>query len=207
MKIVDGQDLRQLAEVRKEIYDMTSELMRDAILSGGSRLGQCPRPIQAIASMMGSYVCRAPEQLLHGNHGLCTATTILIPDTDGRHWVQRFTIAHELGHQQLGASALEWECDAFAGSILIPLDDVHRELEHRHLNQAATLSRWAYYETGIGLITHLVRRYGVGYNAMIRALADYGWVIGVDPWTSVVHRDRLYEEYEHYYRQGLKGSL
>jgi len=195
-------DIRCLAEVREEICDTTTELMSEAMIRGGAHLGQFPRPIQAIAVVLGSQVHQAPEPLLHGNQGLCTATTILVPDTDGRHWVQRFTVAHELGHQQLGASAQEWECDAFAGSILIPVEDVQRELERRRLCLTATLAQWARYEILNGLITRFVRRYGVGYNAMIRALADYGWVVGVAPWTSVIHGDRLYEEYEHYYRQG-----
>ncbi len=205
MKTLHMTDIRGLAEVRQEIYDETKELMAEAILQGGARLGYIPRPIDTIASVLGSPVCRAPEALLHGNQGLCTATMILVPDTDGRNWVKRFTIAHELGHQRLGHAAEEWECDAFAGSILIPMDDVQRELGHRNLNRTATLARWARYESDTDLITHLVRRYGVGYNAMIRALADYGWVVGVAPWTSVVYGDHLYEEYEYYYRRGRGG--
>ncbi len=195
-------DIPGMTQRLQEIHDTTNALIDEAIARGGQSMGQVPRPIDAIASILGSHVHRAPETLLHGNKGLCTETAIVVPDTDGRHWVQRFTVAHELGHQWLGPTAEEWECNAFAGSILIPSEDVHRELDRRHLNQAATLSRWAYYETCTGVITHLVRRYGVGYNAMIRALADYGWVVNVAPWTSACHGDRLYEEYEHYYRQG-----
>lgn len=205
MNTVDRTTLQQFAEVRKEIYDFTNELMSDVVLRGGAHFGQCPRPIEAIVAMMGSHVFRAPGRLLHGNHGLCTASTIVIPDTDGRHWVQRFTVAHELGHQQLGSSAMEWECDAFAGSILIPSDDLRDQMNQRQVHHACRLTRWADYENENGLITCYVRRYGVGYNAMIRALADYGWVVGIAPWTSVVHGDRLYEEYEYYYRRGRGG--
>jgi len=181
VKTVNVRDLRGIAEIRREIYDTTTALITEAIARGGSRLGQVPRPIDAIASVFGLQVYPAPEILLHGNHGLCTETTILIPDTDGRDWVKRFTIAHELGHQRLGPMAEEWECDAFAGSILIPMEDLQRELDRRQLSFAATLARWARYEVLNGLITRFVRRYGVGYNAMIRALADYGWVVGVAP--------------------------
>jgi hypothetical protein len=190
-----------MAQIREEIHETTAELIQEAIRRGGTILGGVPRPIDRIAAVLGSHVERVSAKWLQGNKGLCTEHAIVVDDQDGRDWVRRFTIAHELGHQWLGAEAEEWECNAFAGSMLIPEQDVHSELQRRHLGQAETLEQWARYEHGGGLVTQLVRRYRVGYHAMIRALADYGWVSGVDPWTSPAYGLSLYEQYESFYRR------
>jgi hypothetical protein len=143
MKTVDRNDLQQLAEVRQDIYALTDKLMSAVVVRGGAYLSPCPRPIEAIVALMGCAACRAPGLLLHGNHGLCTASTISVPDPDGRHWVQRVTPAHELGYQRLGSSAMEWECDAFVGGILVPSDDLLGQMHQRQVHQAWPLTQWA----------------------------------------------------------------
>lgn len=186
---------------RQEIHETTLVVIQEAVTRGGHLLSAVPRPIDGIAEVLGSHVEMASEQWLHGNKGLCTESAIVVNEDDGRDWVRRFTIAHELGHQWLGNTAEEWECNAFAGSILIPEEDVANELQRRHLVHPETLERWARYEHGGGLITQLVRRYRVGYHAMIRSLADYGWVTGIAPWTSPAYGLSLYEQYESFYRR------
>lgn len=205
MKIDNVSGTEWIAQIRLEIHDTTIALMHEAIERGGEALLLVPRPIDAIAQVLGSRIHRVSDELLRGNKGLCTERDIVVEDTDGRHWVQRFTIAHELGHQWLGTEADEWECNAFAGSILIPDADVQRELERRHLGRSATLEQWARYERSGGVMTQLVRRYGVGYHAMIRGLADYGWVTDIAQWTSPAYGLSLYEQYEHFYRQPHSG--
>lgn len=191
-----------IVQIRQEIHETTTAIMQEAIQRGGSALGSVPRPIDTIASVLGTHVADVSQEWLHGNKGLCTENAILVDDHDGRDWVRRFTVAHELGHQWLGPDAEEWECNAFAGSLLIPDTDVRKELERRHLGQSSEpLEQWARYEQGGGLVTQLVRRYRVGYGAMIWALADYGWVSGVAPWTSLAYGASLYEQYEHFYHQ------
>lgn len=187
---------------RQEIHETTIVVIQEAVHRGGHLLSAVPRPIDGIAEVLGSHVETASEQWLHGNKGLCTENAIIVNKEDGRDWVRRFTIAHELGHQWLGHTAEEWECNAFAGSLLIPEPDVRHELARRHLGSAAeSLKQWAHYEQGVRLMTQLVRRYRVGYGAMVRALADYGWVRGIAPWTSPAYGIELYAEYEHFYRQ------
>ncbi len=192
-------DVITMAQARCEVHETATELINEAAVRGGPAILKMPRPIGRIAKVLGSQVHRAPNDLLRGNKGLCTETAILIGSTDPA-WVERFTIAHELGHQWLGRTAEEWECNAFAGSILIPSEDVHNELARHHL-AAAPLDRWAECERHAGILTRLVRRYWVGYDAMIRALADYGWIVGVDPWTSIAYGDRLFKAYAQYWRQ------
>ena len=190
-----------IAQTRHEIHDTAIEVVQEAVARGGSRLKEVPRPISDIAVVLGSRVVKAPDRLLRGNRGLCTEREILVVQSDDdRHWVQRFTIAHELGHQWLGPKAPEWECNAFSASTLIPDDDVRTFLERRNVTRPATLEEWAHREIRGAVVSHLVRRYGVGYHAMIRALADYGFVAGIAPWTSQAYGDALYESYEYYYR-------
>lgn len=179
---------------------MAVEVAHEALSRIGRSLNEVPRPMEDIAVALGSLVNRAPAGLLGPNKGLCTDTTILIKDDDTRYWVRRFTIAHELGHQWLGLTAKEWECSAFAGSMLIPVEDVAAFLQATGARPALTLAQWAEWETTGNIMTRLVHRYGVGYHAMIRGLADYGHIAGVEAWTSQLWGTKLYEEYERHYR-------
>jgi Zn-dependent peptidase ImmA (M78 family) len=96
--------------------------------------------------------------------------------------------------------AKEWECSAFAGSMLIPREDVTAFLQAAGFYQRVTVAQWATWETRDNIMTRLVQRYGVSYQAMIRALADYGHITGVEAWTSPLWSTRLYEEYKRYYQ-------
>ncbi len=205
MKSDNPGQVKWIAQIRQEVHDTTVAIMQEAMTRGGPPLGAVPRPIDQIAAVLGTDIQEVSEEWLQGNKGLCTEHAIVVDDQDGRDWVRRFTIAHELGHQWLGTTAEEWECNAFAGSLLIPEEDVAHELQRRQLVHSETLERWALCEHGGGLITQLVRRYRVGYHAMIRSLADYGWVTGIAPWTSPAYGLSLYEQYEAFYRRPRLG--
>jgi len=81
------------------------------------------------------------------------------------------------------------------------MDDAAAFLQAAGIYQTLTLAQWAKWETTGNIVTRLVHRYGVGYHAMIRALADYGHIAGVEPWTSPLWGTKLYEEYERHYRR------
>jgi hypothetical protein len=113
-------------------------------------------------------------------------------------------VGHKLGHAYLWAGHAEWECNALAEALLIPSDDV-RSTTAQITESPLPLQEWARRELGDGAMTRLVQRYGVGYNALISALGNYGCIQDVRPGTARLTGDALFETYRQYY-QALKDQ-
>ena len=161
-----------------------------------------PRPIDQIAHHLGfgiRYVTVPDPIAFHG----CLHNQQIYVSRNAAPWLRRFTIGHELGHAYLWAGHAEWECNAFAEALLIPSDDV-RSTTAQITESPLPLQEWARRELTDGAVTRLVQRYGVGYNALISALGNYGCIRDVLPGTARLTGDALFETYLQYY-QALKG--
>ena len=97
-----------------------------------------PVDVEGIASALGLTVVRRP----FAHDGMLSGTTIEVPIRDEHPGAQRFVIAHEIGHYVLrhegGRAKIEPEANAFASELIIPRDDLRRQLrEPRYLTQLA----------------------------------------------------------------------
>lgn len=126
-------------------------------------------------------------------HGCSNESRIYVGSTH-RPWEQRFTIGHELGHAFLWTDSKEWECNAYAEALLLPPDDVN-ETVATLVQNPPSLKAWAVLECEDRLVSRLAHRYGVGYNALISALGNYGWIEDVPPWSARLHGDQVFEAY------------
>lgn len=180
------------ATVRAESHAMAEEFMKTCDVS----LWRFPRSVEDIASAHGLRVVEAPSNV-NLEHGLITGTIILIA-RQRRVWEKRLTIAHELGHYVLGSGVgvAEAECTQFGSALLMPMDDVSATVRDR-LGRVGPYAagELGYIERRHGVMSRLVHHYGVGYKALVWAMADYGLIEDVPAWHGIEHIDGLMEEY------------
>jgi Zn-dependent peptidase ImmA (M78 family)/transcriptional regulator with XRE-family HTH domain len=119
----------------------------------------------------------ASEGMCDGLQAVIEDMPIIVCQSNGDGTRQRFTMAHELAHHLLSSSLdsnLDEElcCHRFAGSFLLPLDSLKREIgEKRHSLEIAELY-------------HLKHRYGISMQACIRRAFDTG-IISQTEYTNV----------------------
>jgi len=176
-------------DIRREVHDTAAEMLA----SVPPELHKFPRPIYDIAQALHFEIVEidVPVGEMAKFHG-CNRSGRIYVNARDKVWVKRFTIGHELGHAWNIDS--EWECNAFAEAVLMPAEDVATFLTNR-IDQPLTLFEWAWHELSERIVTQLVRRYRVGYNAMISALGNYGWIADVKPGTARLQGDKLFEDY------------
>lgn len=165
-------------------------------------LWRFPRPVEEIATTHSLRVVEAPAYV-NLDHGMIVGDVILI-SKQRKSWEKRLTIAHELGHYVLGTGigVAEAECTQFGAALLMPMDDVITEVRAWGTEGTHSVADLAYLEGHRRCMSHLVWRYGVGYKALVWAMADYGLIRGVPAWHGFHHIDALMEEY----RLHLRGQ-
>jgi hypothetical protein len=182
-------------DVREEIHDTVGVVLDDVPLT----LHAVPRPVDRIAQSLGYHIHVVSDEELDKYHGWL-ANEIIYVGAGDKPWQRRFTIAHELGHAMLWSGADEWECSAFAEALLIPRSDLVAVVHHGWAGPM-TLCDWAEAECIMAAVTVLVRRYAIGYNAMIRALGNYGLILDVPPWRARFAGDDLFAAYRAHYER------
>lgn len=139
----------------------------------GRAQGPWPLDVVALARQRG-YRVRAWASGLSptGRHGLILPATreIWIRANDALP-VQRLSVGHELGHEDLRLDASEDECNAYAVGWCMPEAVVQPFLASWG---PATAKGWAEREYQAGVLSQLVRTFGLGLAAVWVALADYG---------------------------------
>ena len=180
------------ATVRAESHATAAEFVK----SCDPALWRFPRPVEEMAAYHGLRVLEAPGNI-NLEHGMIMGTVILIA-RQRKPWEKRLTVAHELGHFVLGnaVGVAEAECTQFGSALLMPRDDVVAQA-HQQLGSGAPFaaSQLGCLERRHGVMSRLVRRYGVGYKALIWAMADYGLLRDVPAWHAIEHIDRLMDDY------------
>ncbi|AUW92689.1 hypothetical protein BXT84_00890 [Sulfobacillus thermotolerans] len=196
--IPDGY-MNDLLNIRREVHDTADAMMADVPRT----LHSVPRPMIAIAEALHYEVVSIIVTDVNNFHGCSNGSRIYI-DISHQPWERRFTIGHELGHRCLWVGHKEWECNAYAEAVLLPRNDV-RQVLGEWVGHPLSLKAWAVREHEEGLVTRLTKRYGVGYNALISALGNYGYIVDVPPWSARLNGDRVFEEYFQYFR-ALKAN-
>ena len=191
--IRDGQFDNPL-NVRREGHDTAEAMMADV----PQALHSIPRPMVEIATALHFQVIPVHVADLEKFHGCSDESRIYIGCAH-RPWEQRFTIGHELGHAFLWTEPKEWECNAYAEAVLLPPDDVIDTVSTLVQNPL-NLKAWAVQEHESRLVSRLAQRYGVGYNALISALGNYGWIEDVPPWSARLHGNQVFEAYFQQFR-------
>ena len=148
----------------KEIPEYKVAAAAAARLRAGAPVVDGVLDVAALARSLGLEVVYGPFR----HDGLLTGTRIEVPEADRA--VQRFVIAHEVGHHHLrhevGDERIEPEANAFASHLLIPRDLLRAALRDRPTLDA------------------LRRRFCVSREAMCYAVDD------VPGWSSVAPRER-----------------
>ena len=97
-----------------------------------------------------------------------TAVPVIVCSTGKSIERQRFTLAHELGHLIMNIPAgmpEEKICDRFASALLVPEDELVREVGHRRL------------DFGFGELVEIKKMFGVSAAALVVRMRDLG-IIG-----------------------------
>lgn len=149
-----------------------------------------PRPVVKIANVTGLQVMPLPKRVASITHGCVFGKYILVAP-NRRTWERRLTIAHEIGHVVLGSYSGEAECNAFAASLIIPRNDLIKQIKRFDEAPPFSVSQLASAEEEKAMMSRLVKRYCLGYHALLVALADNSMIEGVPPWMGHIYRKRL----------------
>lgn len=171
----------------------------EGIAASDISLKHFPRPIEVIAGKCGLDVALISKEVVDLQHGCSAFRTILLA-SDRKPWQRRLTIGHEIAHHELnlmvvGDAVVEQECTAFAAGLLMPMEDVVMSVAGLVGSGQRTAEEWAEEELRSNAMTKLVRRYGVGYKALLVAMADYGLLTGVESWHAVWQARQLMDAY------------
>ena len=169
----------------------------EALIALHPELGSIPTPVYELARCrdlhvghltlprltMGTFL----EQAVGDGAGREVLRTVLLA-VHASPVQDRFTMAHELGHDALGTVCHgdrlnEIEADAFASGLLMPHEAVWAELGSRLLTrEPMPISGWAEEERKFHTVSDLRLRFKVSYDTTIRTLVDMEAVEDYPPW-------------------------
>ena len=185
-----------VARRRRESY-RHALAWRESLTALHPELGSIPTPVYEIARCRDVHIGHLAlprltmgvllEQAIGGGAGDGPLRTILLT-ADASPVQDRFTTAHELGHEALGTVCHgdrlgEIDADAFASGLLMPHEAVWAELgNHLLTREPMPIAGWAEEERKFHTVSDLRVLFKVSYDTTIRTLVDMGAVEDHPAW-------------------------